>query len=154
MLRVAISARGPTPDNRNERGELRPRSTNRNVDFRAIQVGATPNNRRNLDGARRSERDPTQVFGANPTTPYFSSSSSLLASWEAATFTTFRKYDLATSPVGRARMNSISPFNRLSCGKFRDNAVRPQLHADAGFAEGGKALIIDDAAGEAGQDRR
>ena len=55
-------------------------------------------------------------------------------------------------------------WTRLSCRKFRDNAVRlqlhalaynlAQLHAHAGFAEGGGALVIDDAAGETGQDRR
>ena len=28
-----------------------------------------------------------------------------------------------------------------------------QLHTDAGFTEGGRALVIEDAAGEAGQDR-
>ncbi len=50
------------------------------------------------------------------------------------------------------------------CRKFRDNAVRLQLHTLAynlanfmrttGFAEGGGALVIDDATGEAGQDWR
>ncbi len=54
-------------------------------------------------------------------------------------------------------------WTRLSCRKFRNNAVRLQLHAlaynpcqlhaDAGSAERGGALVADDAAGEAGQDR-
>ena len=49
-------------------------------------------------------------------------------------------------------------WTRLSCRKFRDNAVQAlqsrQLHADAGLAEGDRALVADHATGEAGQDRR
>ena len=54
-------------------------------------------------------------------------------------------------------------WTRLSCRRFRDNAVRLQLHAlaynlanfmrTAGFAEGGRVLVADDAAGEVGKDR-
>ena len=54
-------------------------------------------------------------------------------------------------------------WTRLSCRRFRDNAVRlaasrpglqsRQLHADAGFAEGGRVLVADHAAGEVGKDR-
>ena len=55
-------------------------------------------------------------------------------------------------------------WTRLSCHAFRHNAVRLQLHALAynlanflrtlGPARGGRALVADDAAREAGQDRR
>ena len=75
--------------------------------------------------------------------------------------------------------NAIN-WTRLSCRKFRDNAVRLQLHAlaynlgnfmrtlqlhalaynlgnfmriDTGFAEGGGALVDDDVARQAGEDR-
>ena len=53
-------------------------------------------------------------------------------------------------------------WTRLSCCKFRSNEVRLQLHALAynlgnfmrtlGLAEGGGTLVVDHAAGEAGQD--
>ena len=58
--------------------------------------------------------------------------------------------------------NAIN-WTRLSCRKFRNNAVRPpasrpglqsgQLHEDTGFAEGGGALVDDDVARQAGEDR-
>ena len=65
--------------------------------------------------------------------------------------------------------NAIN-WTRLSCRKFRNNAVRLQLHAlaykasrpglqsgqlheDTGFAEGGGALVDDDVARQAGEDR-
>ena len=54
-------------------------------------------------------------------------------------------------------------WTRLSCRTFAANAVRlqshalaynPQLHADAGDAQGGGAMVTDEPAGEADQDRR
>ena len=55
-------------------------------------------------------------------------------------------------------------WTRLSCRAFRHNAVRLQLHALAynlanflrslALAAGGRALVADDAAREAGEDRR
>ena len=58
--------------------------------------------------------------------------------------------------------NAIN-WTRLSCRKFRNNAVRLQLHALAynlgnfmrtlAFAEGGGALVDDDVARQAGEDR-
>ena len=57
--------------------------------------------------------------------------------------------------------NAIN-WTRLSCRKFRNNAVRSsfrpglqsgQLHEDTGFAEGGGALVDDDVARQAGEDR-
>ena len=54
-------------------------------------------------------------------------------------------------------------WTRLSCRKFRDNAVRlqlhaltlqsRQLHADTGLAEGSRALVDDDITREAGENR-
>ena len=59
--------------------------------------------------------------------------------------------------------NAIN-WTRLSCHSFRNNEVRLQLHALAynlanfmrtlASAEGGRALVVDHAAGEAGEDRR
>jgi hypothetical protein len=45
------------------------------------------------------------------------------------------------------------PRQRRPAAASRPGLQSRQLHADAGFAEGGGALVIDDAAGEAGQDR-
>ena len=46
------------------------------------------------------------------------------------------------------------PQQRASAPASRPRLQPRQLRADIGLAEGGRALIIDDAAGEAGQDRR
>jgi len=45
------------------------------------------------------------------------------------------------------------PQQRGSAPASRPGLQSRQLHADIGLAEGGRALVIDDAAGEAGQDR-
>ena len=46
------------------------------------------------------------------------------------------------------------PQQRGSASASRPGLQSGQLHADVGLAEGGRALVIDHAAGEAGQDRR
>ena len=45
-------------------------------------------------------------------------------------------------------------WTRLSCCSFAANAVRLQLHADAGLARGRRALVADQPQGEAGEDWR
>ena len=51
-------------------------------------------------------------------------------------------------------MSRIDPALRRPAPASRPGLQPRQLHADAGLAEGDRALVIDDAAGEAGQDRR
>ena len=46
------------------------------------------------------------------------------------------------------------PRQRRPAAASRPGLQSGQLHADAGLAQGGRALVIDDATGKAGQDRR
>ena len=62
-------------------------------------------------------------------------------------------------PAGEAEFDALRlDFDRRLKLEFHDSSVTSdagcQLHADAGVARGGRAMVADQTAGEAGEDRR
>jgi hypothetical protein len=54
---------------------------------------------------------------------------------------------------GKAEQHTQVPRQRRPAAASRPGLQSRQLHADAGFAKGGRALVADHAAGEIGEDR-
>ena len=68
-------------------------------------------------------------------------------------FTTAGAQRSSTSRKARTVMSQL-PQQRGASSAARLGLQPGQLHANIGFAEGGRALVVDHAAGEAGEDRR